>query len=320
MRIGARPSAVTAAVASTTAANRISAVARITAVARVASVGARSIPTAAVVALAAACAAAPGGVDSATKTAGIRLADLTWIQAEKVLSADTIVVLPIGAAAKEHGPHLRLSNDWVLAEYFARRVCETEPVVIAPTVTYSFYPAFLEYPGSTSLSLETARDVVVEICESLARYGPKRFYALNTGISTVRALEPAAEKLAAEGILLRFTDLKSLEPVEWEVCTQTAGSHADESETSMLLYIDPSRVDMGKAVKDCGEKKPGPLTRDRNGKGTYSPTGIFGDPTLATREKGEKLCEALVRICSADIQALREMPLPAAAVRSSPAQ
>jgi len=272
-------------------------------------IGARS-SAAAAVALVAACSAVPGGADSSTKTQGIRLADLTWVEAEEVLTPDTVVVIPIGAEAKEHGPHLRLSNDHVLAEYFARRVLETESVVIAPTMNYHFYPAFLEYPGSTSLSLETARDLVVEVCESLARHGPKRFYALNTGISTVRALEPAAEKLAGEGILLRYTDLKSLEPVEKEVCSQPAGSHADEAETSMLLYIDPSRVDMSKAVKDCSPHQPGPLTRDPNGKGTYSPTGIWGDPTLATRAKGEKLCEALVRICSADIASLREAPLP----------
>jgi creatinine amidohydrolase len=247
-------------------------------------------------------------------TRGVRLADLTWVEAEKVLTPETVVVIPIGAGAKEHGPHLLLSNDYLLAEYFARRVLEAEDVVVAPTIGYSYYPAFLEYPGSTSLSLETARDVVVEVCESLARHGPRRFYALNTGISTVHALEPAAEKLATEGILLRFTDLAKLEPVEKEVCRQDVGSHADEGETSMLLYIDPSCVDMSKAVKDCGEEKPGPLTRDPNGAGTYSPSGSWGDPTLATRAKGETLCEALVRICREDIAGLRAASLPARSV------
>ena len=276
-------------------------------------IGARRSPAgAAILAVLAACTTGNGDrkPDRPQAALGVRLADVTWVEAEKLLRPDTVVVIPIGAASKEHGPHLKLSNDYKLAEYFAQRVLEAEDVVVAPTIDYSYYPAFLEYPGSTSLTLETARDVVVEVCESLARHGPRRFYALNTGISTVRALQPAAEKLAAEGILFRFTDLANLEPVEKEVCKQEVGTHADEAETSMLLYIDPSSVDMSKAVKDCGEKKPGPLTRDPNGKGTYSPTGTWGDPTLATRAKGERLCEALVRICRQDIAALREAPPP----------
>ena len=238
------------------------------------------------------------------------LESLTWPEAELALHELPTVLLPFGARTKEHGQHLPLNNDWLIAEYLAKRVAEQCPVLVLPTLQYGYYPAFLEYPGSTSLSLETSRDVVVEVCESLARHGPRRFYALNTGISTVRALNPAAEKLATEGIMLRFTDLAKLEPVEREVCSQEVGTHADEGETSMLLYIDPSCVDMSKAVKDCGAKRPGPLTRDPNGAGTYSPTGTWGDPTLATRAKGERLCEALVRICLADIAELRAAPLP----------
>jgi creatinine amidohydrolase len=131
--------------------------------------------------------------------AGVLLEDLSWMEAEKVLTPEAVVVLPLGAQSKEHGPHLKLKNDFILAEYLKKRVLERSRVVVAPTVNYSYYPAFVEYPGSTTLTLETARDVIVEICESFARHGPKRFYVLNTGVSTVRALAPAAEKLAAEG-------------------------------------------------------------------------------------------------------------------------
>ena len=47
---------------------------------------------------------------------GILLEDLTWQEAEKVLRPDTIVVIPIGAACKEHGPHLKLKNDWRISD------------------------------------------------------------------------------------------------------------------------------------------------------------------------------------------------------------
>ena len=242
---------------------------------------------------------------------GVLLEDLTWQQAETALTPEAIVVIPLGAAAKEHGPHLRLKNDFVLAEYFKRRVLAREAVVVAPTLSYHFYPAFVEYPGSTSLRLATARDLVVDICRSLARFGPKRFYILNTGVSTVRALKPAQEQLAVEGIVLRFTDILIVgAEAEKAVRQQEGGTHADEIETSMMLYMDPSLVDMSKAAKDYHPQGTGGLTRNPAGPGTYSPTGIWGDATRATREKGRRVVEAIVEGMLAEIAALRGEPLP----------
>jgi creatinine amidohydrolase len=180
-----------------------------------------------------------------------------------------------------------------------------------PTLPYHFYPAFVEYPGSTTLSFETARDVVVDICRSTARHGPRRFYVLNTGVSTRRPLVAAAEVLAKEGILLHSTNLlEAIGPAEKRVARQEGGTHADEIETSMMLYIAPRTVDMRKAVKDY-RPGTGPLTRDpANAAGTYSPTGVWGDASLATRAKGRVVTEALVAAVLADIEALRAAPVP----------
>jgi creatinine amidohydrolase len=240
------------------------------------------------------------------------LEDLTWVEAEKVLTSDTVVAIPLGAEAKEHGPHLKLKNDWLMAEYLKKRVLERADVVMAPTMNYSYYPAFLEYPGSTSLRLETARDLVVDICRSLARHGPRRFYIINTGVSTVDALKPAAEILANEGILLRYTDALTItEQVEKTVSKQEGGTHADEIETSMMLYMAPDSVDMKKAIRDYHRRNgKGGLTRDPNGNGIYSPTGIWGDPTLATLEKGRIISEATVDGTLKEIEDLRRSPLP----------
>jgi len=236
---------------------------------------------------------------------GILLEDLTWQEAEKVLTPSTVIVIPIGAESKEHGPHLKLKNDWLLAEYLKREVLKSSDVVVAPTVNYHFYPAFVEYPGSTTLRLETARDLLVDICRSLARHGPRKFYALNTGVSTLRALKPSSEILAAEGITLRYTDiLKASEAVEAEVKQQEGGTHADEMETSMMLFIAPETVDMSKAKKDY-HPGPGPLTRDPKGAGVYSASGIYGDATLATRAKGEKLVRALTASILMEINELK---------------
>jgi creatinine amidohydrolase len=239
---------------------------------------------------------------------GILLEELTWQEAEQVLGPDTIIVIPIGAGAKEHGPHLKLKNDRLFAEYLTGEVMRSAAVVVAPTVNYHYYPAFVEYPGSITLRLETARDLMVDICRSLARYGPRKFYALNTGVSTMRPLDLAAKILVEEGIRFRYTDmLKLAEPVGMTLKGEEGGTHAGEIETSMMLFIAPSTVDMRKAVKDYHPSSKGGLTRDPRKKGVYSASGIYGDATLATRCKGEVIVRAVVDGILKEIDELRSV-------------
>ena len=249
---------------------------------------------------------------SARANAAVLLETLSWDEAEKILTPNTVVVIALGAESKEHGRHLQLNNDFLMAEYLKKRVLDAAPqnVVVAPTINYSFYPAFLEYPGSTSLSVDTARAMITDIVHSLAHYGPHRFYILNTGISTLRPLEQAASDLAKDGIVLHYTDLTRDDPVEKKV-RQSGGTHADEIETSMMLYIAPESVRMKKAARDLNPHQPGGLTRDPQGKGTYSPSGAWGDPTLATREKGQAVVESLVATILKDIEDLRAAAIPA---------
>jgi creatinine amidohydrolase len=243
----------------------------------------------------------------------VLLETLSWDEAEHALTPDTVVVIALGAESKEHGRHLQLNNDFLMAEYLKKRVLDAAPqnTIVAPTINYSFYPAFLEYPGSTSLSVDTARAMIADIVHSLAHYGPRRFYILNTGISTLRPLAQATADLAKDGIVLHYTDLTKDDPVEKKV-RQSGGTHADEIETSMMLYIAPETVRMKKAARDLNPNQPGGLTRDPQGKGTYSPTGAWGDPTLATREKGQAVVESLVSAILRDIEELRKTtPSPA---------
>ena len=239
------------------------------------------------------------------KQRGILLEKLSWDEAEKVLTPDQVVVIAMGAESKEHGLHLQLNNDWLMAEYLKERVLEKAAVVVAPTINYSYYPAFLEYPGSTSVRLETARDMVSDIVRSLAHYGPRKFYIINTGISTLRPLKQSAEELAKDGILMRYLDFTEEDPVETKL-RKSGGTHADEIETAEMLYIAPETVHMEKARRDLNPDQPGGLTRDPKGKGTYSPTGAWGDPTLATREEGQALVESTVTRVLKEIEDLRQ--------------
>lgn len=241
---------------------------------------------------------------------GVLLENLSWDEAEHVLTPDSVVVIALGAESKEHGRHLQLNNDWVMAEYFKNRVLAAAPVIVAPTINYSFYPAFLEYPGSTSLKSDTARDMVVQICHTLSLHGPRRFYIINTGLSTIRPLSEAAKLLSSEGITLSYFNFNEIDDTVSKVQQEKEGTHADEIETSMMLYIAPNTVRMSKAEKDDHPQRPGAgLTRDPNAtKGIYSSTGAWGDPTLATKEKGRILTEATVQAIFSDIQKLQELP------------
>ena len=244
---------------------------------------------------------------------GSQLENVAWPEAEQLLSAASVVVIPLGSGSLEHGPHLKLRADLTIATYLARRVARDSNIVVAPALTYHHYPGFVEYPGSVSVSSATAQTLTTDVVRSLARYGPRRFYVLNTSPSADRPLGLAARALASSGVLLRYTQIDAaLASASRGVRRQAAGSHADEIETSMMLAIDPESVDMSRAVRDLGAvTSPLQLTRQQNGQGTYSPTGTWGDATLATKEKGRIVLDALVTTILSDIDDLRVTSLPA---------
>lgn len=234
---------------------------------------------------------------------GIYLQQQNWQGAEQWLNAEVVVVFPLGAAAKEHGPHLPLNTDAVTANWLAERVRQRLSVVIAPLINASFYPAFVDYPGSISLQAETARDFIVDSCRSLAAFGVKHFYVINNGVSTERPLAMAQKILQMESIKFDFLRLPAVfDQLPEGLFQQKWGSHADEHETSLMLHIAPELVDMSKAVDD-GSAGEGSLSRT-SGQGTCSPSGVYGQATLATAEKGQIVAEALIARTIRDISKL----------------
>ncbi len=223
---------------------------------------------------------------------GVKLETLSWIEAEQWFESNPVVVIPLGAAAKEHGPHLPLNNDAIIATWLAEEIRQRLPVVIAPLINASFYPAFIEYPGSISLRSETARDVIVDTCTSLAGFGLSRFYVANTGLSTLQPLAEA-KRLLDQSITLEYLNLdQALRSLPTGLLEQKYGSHADEHETSLMLHIAPEAVNMSLAVDD-GAEGEGRLTRNR-GQGLWSRSGVFGQATLATPDKGRVIAQFLL--------------------------
>ena len=245
---------------------------------------------------------------------GTRLEQVSWQVAEQQLKPETVVVVPLGAGASEHGPHLPLGTDQRLAEYVATRIVQDLNVVVAPTLAYHHVPGFTEYAGSTSLPLNTARDLTADVVRSLAHYGPRRFYVVTTSAAPLPALSAAAQALLREGILLRYTDPRArLEPIARQLRRQPIGGHADEIETSMMLFVEPSAVDMPRATREFGnETVPLTLTRRDGGRGTFSASGVWGDATAATRDKGAAFMNTLLGAVRADIEDLRRTTPPPA--------
>ncbi len=247
---------------------------------------------------------------------GVFLEALTWDEAAPLLAGDPLVVLPIGAAAKEHGPHLPLGTDRLLADYLAARLAERVRAVILPTLTYGYYPAFTEFPGSTHLEAETFGAVVRDILLSVHRHGPRRFLILNTGISTTPVLDVVARDLnRLHGLFVGVTRIEDLGARDIEgLLTQPAGSHADEYETSLMLVVAPDAVRSDRLVREIGER---PRVRGliapeafRRAPGPgHSKTGVYGDATLATRDKGERIAAALMRALVEAAEYVRTAPL-----------
>ena len=243
---------------------------------------------------------------------GVYLETLTWTEAEPLLRADPLIVIPIGAAAKEHGPHLPLGTDHIMADYLARRLAEQVAVVVMPTVVYGYFPHFSPFPGSTHLEASTFQAMMTELILSIHRHGPRRFLCLNTGVSTYPVLEIVARDLDRVHRLLvgvtRIGDLGAQRTTG--LLSQPRGSHADEYETSLLLAIAPAVVRTGKLAREIPERADSrgvfvpPMYHREPGPG-YSATGVYGDATLATREKGERIAAALVDDLVIAAEALR---------------
>jgi creatinine amidohydrolase len=205
---------------------------------------------------------------------GAWLEDLTWPEAKARFEANAVVIIPIGAAAKAHGPHLPLKTDALTARALGQGLVERLPVVAAPVLGFGFYPAFTSFAGSQHLTAETFKAVVRELIANFTAQGAKRIALINTGVSTEKPLDELAK---GEGDVL-VLHMRALGRSAEALIEHKEGGHADERETSVMLALEPRSVRMDKLTLD----------------GPFEKTGATGDPTRATAFKGERLMAARV--------------------------
>jgi creatinine amidohydrolase len=246
---------------------------------------------------------------------GVKLSELTWEQVAEANQRCPVALLPIGAGTKEHGPHLPCGTDLMVVEELARRVVEAAPVLLLPSLAYGFFPAFVDWPGSVSVRPEHFAGMVADIVRSLARHGTKKFLLLDGGVSTQPPLRILSYELYNElGVRVAVTNIVGLgHEARRALAEQEAGGHADEIETSCMLVIRPELVRMERAVKEIDSALPGTGGDDSVRKFTLSgkietPSGVNGDPTLATAAKGERVLAAMAQDILAFLRDFAELP------------
>jgi creatinine amidohydrolase len=222
---------------------------------------------------------------------------LTWDEVARRIGNGAAAILPIGAAAKEHGFHLPMNTDRIQAEWLATTIASHIDALVWPTISYGYYPAFVGYAGSSSLSAPVFEAVIAELATGIIGFGCRALFVLDTGISTLAPVDRALARLGASNMLhLRIHQGSRCRRAAAELAEQSHGSHADELETSLMLALAPGLVDMSRAEASPTLKTetPGRLTPSDPSSPNYSRSGSYGDPTLATLAKGEVLLAAMV--------------------------
>jgi creatinine amidohydrolase len=240
------------------------------------------------------------------QSSGVHLGDLSWPQAQRRYRETPLVIVPFGAGAKEHGPHIPMNADRVVMDHLVNAAIESRDVIVAPPILHGWFPAFREYPGTEIADPKVFQDYVFLVGMSLAKHGAQRIVFLNTGVANATGLPisiAAREIRVQTGVPTLVVSWGDLETEEIDALQeQQMGGHGDEIETSINLYLQPELVDMQLAVEDYGDRpqkdyggyQPGVLARDPRDPG-YSESGIFGDATLATPEKGKAALDVLTR-------------------------
>lgn len=196
---------------------------------------------------------------------------------------DTLVV-PIGST-EQHGPHLPLTTDTVIASYVARKVAaRLDRSALAPAVPFGASGEHSGFPGTLSIGTEVLTSLLVELVRDASR-DYARVVVVNGHGGNGPAIADAQRICDYEGRDLRVAHCHF----------PAADAHAGRTETSVLLHIAPELVRPGRAeagnIAPIGELMP---AMREGGVRAVSTNGVLGDPAGASAEEGQALLDALV--------------------------
>jgi creatinine amidohydrolase len=239
------------------------------------------------------------------------LSEWTWAEVRVYLKRDSVILVPFGST-EQHGLHLPIGTDSMVAIRLAEDAARITKTLVAPPCWYGWSPHHMAYPGTISIVPETLTRLLYEVLRSLIFHGFKRLIIINGHRkANLPPLEIAGSRVRNEtGAYVTIVDPFYLaDSAARAIKESPAGGigHAEELETSHMMHLFPELVNIQKAVKNLPKKKkyhvmdpyvqadraftPSSLESFRK---ATEPSGVTGDPTLSTAEKGRRLHRALV--------------------------
>ncbi len=230
-------------------------------------------------------------------------------------AAKTIAVLPV-AATEQHGPHLPLSVDTVLVDGIVTaalaHLAADLNVLFLPTQAVGLSPEHARFPGTLTLKNETILRLWTDVGESVAAAGIQKLLLFNSHGGNVSVMDLVARDLRARlGMLvysaswfnLPLTDAQGQDVnTLFSADEHRFGIHAGDMETSMMLALDPARVNMAQAQNfhSTAQDRAQKFAILGNGKSAklgwqmqdYNPAGAVGNAAAASAEKGRALVAA----------------------------
>ncbi|MDJ1183064.1 creatininase family protein [Roseofilum casamattae] len=250
---------------------------------------------------------------------------LTWTDIAEMPEKDrTIIVQPVGAI-EQHGPHLPLIVDSAIATSVLGKalelIPENLPVYALPTQYYGKSNEHINFPGTITLSAQTLLAVLTEVGESIYRAGFRKLVFLNA-----HGGQPEIISIVARDLHVKYPDFMVFPLFVWRVPNagkellsskeMELGIHAGDGETSVMLSLLPEQVHMERAACEF----PRGLPTDESmlsleGKCPFAwltdeltESGVLGDATVATKEKGDRLLDSLARSWAKLLQDIYNFP------------
>ncbi len=229
----------------------------------------------------------------------MRLAEVTWVEAQRALKRADTVILPVGST-EQHGPHCPLGTDHFTADAVANMVGERAKLPVLPVIPVGVSSHHRQFPGTLWAPPSVFRDYVKAVILSASSHGPRKFFIINGHGGNTPSLKEVAEELRSDAEI--FVAIATAYPSKLD-------GHAGDDETSIMLHLRPDLVDMKKAVdtKQSEElagmrmktQKVGPAdfgwdTIDLSATGVFGAAGKTITATRATREHGEEITKTQV--------------------------
>ena len=253
------------------------------------------------------------------KKAGFLWEEFTWPEIEAYLKTVDTVILPCGAI-EQHGPHLPLDVDYYDAKYMAYKVaeaCEDPKPLVLPTIPFGVSYHHDGFKGTLSVTNDALSKFVYDLGMSLAHNGVKKIIILNGHGDNAPTLSYAAQMINRDAKIFVGVDTGETSDIDLINLIETPNdAHAGEIETSTTLAIRPEMVQMDKAQESTLKFGSKYLDFDNDRSISWyvrtdkiSESGIMGDATKATKEKGEEMWEVMIRNMVRFVESIKNTPL-----------